>query len=215
MKNGALENIENSEKFEIIIKKAAEAPERVKENPFYDEEFWGQAKSPDDIYLPDSDEAISFAIAVHEIGHLSEEGVTSKEDISIDDFEATKAEEQRAWTVGKKYLNKYLSEYSNEGYDAEEITKAINGIQRGMMEIVEWSRSMYLSVGTLDGLEDDEKEKRLIEQSNKFAATHLEEYKKLVDEKIKIHEIGHKANWEKLIVIVKKAVLDILEDNKS
>ncbi len=47
----------------IRVRRSGEASSEVKENPFYDPEIWGQVKSPDNIYLPDSDEAISFAIA--------------------------------------------------------------------------------------------------------------------------------------------------------
>jgi hypothetical protein len=78
----------------IVIRKSTKAPPAAKSNPFYDPEIWGRANSPDEIYLPDSDEAISFAIAAHEIGHLVKEGV--REDAALDNFEATKAEELRA-----------------------------------------------------------------------------------------------------------------------
>src|SRR3989338_9394681 len=79
----------------IIIKKSTEAPESVRQNPFYNKDIWGRANSPDDIYLPDSDQAISFAIAAHEIGHLVKAG--ERQDAALDNFAAARAEEQRAW----------------------------------------------------------------------------------------------------------------------
>src|SRR3989338_622923 len=101
-KKFSLANEEETREPKIIIKRSTDAPPEVKQNPFYDPEFWGRATSPDDIYLPDSDEAISFAIAAHEIGHLVQEG--KKGDTRLDNFEATRAEEQRAWDKGWKYL---------------------------------------------------------------------------------------------------------------
>lgn len=107
----------------IKIKKSTEAPPTVKENPFYDPEIWGNAKSPDNIYLPESDEAISFALAAHEIGHLVKKGGI---ETSLDDFEATRAEELRAWEGGWQYLKKYLADYYDNRSEAiPEIQDAI------------------------------------------------------------------------------------------
>ena len=64
-KNFSLATEKEAGEPKIIIKRSIDAPPEVKENPFYDPEFWGRANSPDDIYLPDSDEAISFALAAH------------------------------------------------------------------------------------------------------------------------------------------------------
>ena len=66
------------EKPRIVIKRSVEAPPEVKKNPFYDPEIWGRATSPEDIYLPESDEGIPFAIAAHEIGHLLLEHTCNK-----------------------------------------------------------------------------------------------------------------------------------------
>ena len=111
----------------IVIKKSSEAPPEVKANPFYDAEWWGRANSPDDIYLPDSDEALSFAIAAHEIGHLIARG--KRLDTGIDNFEATLAEEQRAWDMGWEYIQKYLGEYY------EDSPEVIPTIEQAFQEI--------------------------------------------------------------------------------
>ena len=107
----------------IVIKKSIDAPLSVKENPFYDPEIWGRANSPDDIYLPDSDEAISFALAAHEIGHLVNKGKV--DNANLDNFEGTRAEEERAWNLGWDYLEKYLVDYYNEGVDRSPEIKEI------------------------------------------------------------------------------------------
>src|SRR3989338_3388547 len=139
----------------IIIKRSTDAPPDVKQNPFYDSEFWGRANSPDDIYLPDSDEAISFAMAAHEIGHLVKAG--ERDDTGLDNFEATRAEEQRAWDKGWEYLQKYLDEYFE---DRPELVPGIRQIYERVrdlaMEAVDLSEAMYLEAGALDDLSSDE-----------------------------------------------------------
>ncbi|HEY4479257.1 MAG TPA: hypothetical protein VI981_02790 [Candidatus Paceibacterota bacterium] len=197
----------------IIIKKSTDAPKKVKENPFYDPEFWGRANSPDDIYLPDSDEAISFAIAAHEIGHLVDEG--KRDDARLDNFEATRAEEQRAWDRGWEYLQKYISEYYQDRPEiAPKIQQAFESIKDFLMQATYLSKAMYLEQGVLDNLSNEEIDKVLKEKREKFFSENGEEFKQLFEE-MKGEKIGVKPDWDKFVAVVKKAVEDIIKDNEK
>jgi hypothetical protein len=212
----SINSAEDQEEPKIFIKRSSEAPEKAKQNPFYDEEWWGRANSPEDIFLPDSDMAISFALAAHEIGHLSVAGAEARENITQDDFEATAAEEQRAWTIGKQYLQSCVDEYFSDDAESKKAAEeAIDKIEVGMMDIVEWSRPMYLEKGALDGLGNEERETILKESRKKFATDNLDEFKRLAEEKIKAHKLGRKVDWEKFTALVKKSVEKILEDNNK
>lgn len=210
-KNFSLESQEH--KPTIIIKKSVDAPPEVKENPFYDPEFWGRANSPDDIYLPDSDEAISFAMAAHEIGHLVEEG--KRKDACLDNFEATRAEEQRAWDRGLEYLEKYISEYYQERPEmVPKIQQAFERIKGFLMQATDLSKDMYFKHGTLDNLSHEEIDKILKERRKEFFLKKGEEFKRLFEE-MKKEKIGVKPDWDKFVDVVTKAVKDILQDNRK
>lgn len=206
-------NPEKEQEPTIIIKKSTDASLKVKENPFYDPEFWGRANSPDDIYLPDSDEAISFAIAAHEIGHLVDEG--KRDDARLDNFEATRAEEQRAWERGWEYLQRYVSEYYQDRPEiAPKIQQAFERIRDFLMQATDLSRGMYLEQGALDNLSHDEIDGILKEKREKFFSEKGEEFKRLF-ELMKSEKIGVKPDWDKFVAIVEKAVKDIISDNEK
>lgn len=197
----------------IVIKRSVDAPPEVKENPFYDSEFWGRADSPADIYLPDSDEAISFAIAAHEIGHLVEED--KRNDVGLDNFEATRAEEQRAWDNGWGYLQRYLGEYYQDRPEiVPKIYQAFEKIRNLLMQGVDLSKGMYLEKGALDNLSPEEIKKIMKEERTRFFSEKGQEFKRLFDE-VKSEKIEVKPDWEKFITIVEKAVRDIISDNKK
>lgn len=199
MKNEKLHE-NTSERTIIKIKRSTEAPLEIKENPFYDPEFWGQAKSPENIYLPESDEAISLAIAAHEIGHLVNEGAV---DADLDGFEATRAEEERAWEKGIDYLNKHLTEYFSDRLEIlPETQQAIEKIKNLMMQVTDLSKDMYLEKGSLT------------ERRQKFFADKGEEVLSLYKQ-IKSIKINQKINWDKYTDIVTKAAQEIMEDNKK
>jgi len=197
----------------IIIRKSSEAPPEVKENPFYDPEFWGRAYSPDDIYLPDSDEAISFAMAAHEIGHLVREG--EKIDAALDDFEATRAEEERAWDKGWEYLEKYLQDYYRDNTETiYQIKRAHKQIKRLLMKATDLSESMYLEKGALDNLSPED-EKRIVKEKKEKLFSEKGDQFRIIFNKIKKKKIGQKPDWDRFAEVVTKAVEDILEDNKK
>ncbi|MBU1176964.1 MAG: hypothetical protein V1829_00400 [bacterium] len=212
-KKFSLTNEKEAGEPKIIIKRSVDAPSEVKENPFYDPEFWGCANSPDDIYLPDSDEAISFALAAHEIGHLVKEGKINN--ARLDNFEATRAEEQRAWDKGWEYLQQYVDEYyQGNPEDTPKILQAFERIKTLLMQATDLSKDMYLESGTLDNLTTEEMDGILKEKREKFFSEKGEEFKKIFEE-IKEEKIGIKPDWDKFTTVVKKAVQDILKDNKK
>lgn len=197
----------------IIIKRSTDAPPEVKQNPFYDSEFWGRANSPDDIYLPDSDEAISFAMAAHEIGHLVKMG--ERNDARLDNFEATRAEEQRAWDKGWEYLQEFVDEYYTDKPEcALKIRQAFKRIKTLLMQATDLSKDMYLESGALDNLTLDEKQSILIEKREKFFSEKGDLFKNIFDE-MKKEKIGIKTDWNKFTAIVTKAVENILKDNNK
>jgi hypothetical protein len=204
---------EETKEPKIIIKRSTDAPPEVKENPFYDSEFWGRANSPDDLYLPDSDEALSFAWTAHEIGHLVKEG--ERNDARLDNFEATRAEEQRAWDKGWEYLQKYIEEYYLDKPEyVPKINQAFERIKTLAMDATDLSKSMYLENGALDNLSADEIQKILKEKRKDFFSERGDEFKNIFDE-MKKEKIGIKPDWEKFTAVIIKAVENILEDNKK
>jgi hypothetical protein len=213
-KKYSIAKVENLKEPEIIIKRSADAPPDVKQNPFYDPEFWGRADSPDNIFLPDCDEAISFAVAAHEIGHLVKDG--ERNDARLDNFEATRAEEQRAWEKGWKYLLGILDEYYTEDPEsALRIRQSFERIKTLSMIATDLSKDMYLERGALDNLTPDEIQCILIEKREiLFSTKQGSAFKSIIDQ-IKKEKTGTKPDWNKFIVIVTKAVKNILKDNKK
>jgi len=198
---------------QIIIKRSMDAPPNVKQNPFYDEEFWGRANSPDDIYLPDSDEAISFAMAAHEIGHLVKEG--ERNDARLDNFEATRAEEQRAWDKGWPYLIKYIDEYYQDRPEViPKIHHAFEKIKILIMQATDLGQDMYLDKNTLNNLSDEEIQSIQVEKREKFFSEKGAAFKNIFNQ-VKEEKIGIKPDWDKFTAIVAKAVENILKDNKE
>ena len=174
------------------------------------------AKDTENIYLPDSDEAISFAIAAHEVGHLTREGAPPEEEAQLDNFEATQKEEQRAWDNGWQYLKKYLSDYFVDSPEAvQQIEQLVYQIRDLLMVAVNTSKSMYLEKGTLSSLDEAEIDAKLKEQRQKFfSSTEGQKFLELFTE-VKRKKIGKKPNWEKFVKVVTLAIEDILKDNEK
>jgi hypothetical protein len=163
--------------------------------------------------LPDSDEAISFAVAAHEIGHLVNEG--KRNDAGLDNFEAARAEEQRAWDRGWEYLQKYMSEYYQARPEiVPKIQQAFERMRDLLMQATDLGQGMYLEQGTLDNLSHEEIDRILKEKREKFFSERGEEFKQFFV-KIKSEKIGTKPDWDKFTTVVKRAVENILKDNKK
>lgn len=206
---------ENREDQTVIIKRSSQAPEEVRKNPFYDSETWGRAISPDDIYLPDSDEALSFAIATHEIGHLSKEDEIDEEKITLYNFEETKKEEERAWRIGKRYIKECMEKYYEDDEETKQkIEQAINKVEELMMEQFDLSKSMYLEEKPSEDIE--ERYKEILEQRRRELSSSDEGKEiKRKQEQIKNQKIGIKPDWNRFTNIIKHTVERILEDNKN
>ena len=212
MKIKEMINFSTEKEPEIIIKKSSEAPAVVKENPFYDPEFWGRAYSLDDIYLPDSDEMLSYAVTAHEIGHLVKEG--KRNDATLGNFEATRAEEQRAWDLGWEYFKKVLLENIADKLVVENIEKSFNKIKDLMMKITDLSKDIYLEKEVYDKMDDAEREEALKIRRKNFFKSKGEDIMELYEE-IKNEKNGIKPDWDNLVKLAKEAIIEIEKVNKK
>lgn len=196
----------------IAIRSSREIPD-AQQNSFFDPEIWGRAFSPEEIYLPDTDEVLSFVIAAHEIGHLVKEG--ERMDAKLDNFKAVQIEERRAWEKGWPYLQKYLADYFSDENGTHCIAKiqvAFRNIEKLMLLATKLSKEIYVQKETLDDLTDEEYAKFRHNQLEKLFLAKGEKFQAIFDE-IKKEKNGVKPNWDRLSAVVTKAVQDILTDN--
>ncbi|MFH1412461.1 MAG: hypothetical protein ABIG10_00325 [bacterium] len=197
----------------IYIKKSSEASDDIKSNPFYDSRFWGRALDFNDIFLPNSDEVLSFALAAHEIGHLSKVDQDDTANTRLDNFNATKNEEQRAWRVGKKYLMKHINQYYQDEMTLNDISERIDRVDYIMMKIVDWSKCVYLENGSFNVLNESQRMQIITRQRETLYKEKEADWKKFVQQ-LTSQEIGRQINWEKFVTIVKLSLLNIIKDNQ-
>ena len=195
----------------ILIRRTSEMPDRMKNNPFFDEAIFAMAESPEKIYLPDQDEMISVVIASHEIGHLIQEG--KRVDASIDNYEAVLAEETRAWEKGWPYLEKYLAEYFDQA-ELAEVKTTFEKIKNIMLQGTVASKDLYLEPGSLEGKSDEEYDDIIKKRRIEFFEQEKSVVIKELFEQIKKCGNKKKPDWNKLVGIVTKAIKDILKDNE-
>jgi len=156
---------------------------------------------------------LSFAIAAHEIGHLVENN--KQDNLGLDNFKAVRIEEQRAWDMGWSYLEKHLAEYFENNQEAiNKISLAFEKVKFYIMAATDLSESMYCEPGSLDSLSDEEYSEVLKEKREDFYSNKNIEVKKIFDE-MKLEKNGVKPDWEKFVGVIRKALLDIIKDNKS
>jgi len=169
---------------------------------------WDERK----LYLPESDEAISFAMASHEIGHLVAKG---RIEPSADNFDSTYQEEKRAWNVGWEYLEKYLDEYyKDEPRMIVSIKKIKEAIEKITMDITLLTKPFYGKTGD----EEKQRENFAETKTGKEIKKRMDEIEDRVAEEIKKLDeprLAKKIDWGKYCEVVKKALLDIEEDNKK
>jgi len=198
---------------ETQIIRGSEVPEESKKNPFYNSYHWAMADWEEKrLYLPDnSDEAISFAVAAHELGHLVDEGRIQPDRF---DFRATYAEEQRAWAGGWGYLEKYLLDYYDNNFEAvEQIRLVGKEIEKLLMEITRMTEFFYQKTDRDKNSQREEFLKTAEGQRVKLAINGL---RKSVEQKVrelKLDIFLNRINWDKYIMVVSKAVMDIERDN--
>ncbi len=185
-------------------------------NSFYDKEFWGHAYRNENegiykIYLPEVDEALSFSIAAHELGHLVDEG--RFEEGSIENYEDVRREELRAWDLGQEYLEKHLEEYFDN--DREVILKVKEVCQKFrniLTEVVNISKEMYFEPGSFAGKTKEERDELI----NKTSREYFNENQKMLQDyanKIKRLKTGKKIDWKRFEEVIKKTIRDIDKDN--
>ena len=205
---------EQREEPEIEILKGSEVSEEQKKSPFYSEYHFAMADWEEKrLYLPNSDEAISFSMAAHELGHLI---AKNRIHPSRFNYKVTREEEERAWDKGWSYLRPYLSEYfSNNEEMISALESVKNKIEKIMMEIVEMTKPFY-------EIEEEDAE----EQREKFFKTDTgREVKEKIDglaDNVKeiVKSTGEESllqpvDWEKFLQVVKKALLDIKKENSK
>jgi len=210
-------SLENQQEQEPRIKilKGSEAPDYIKQNPFYNEYHWGQA---DDInfkrvYLPESDQGIFWPITAHEIGHL-----VKRDKIAVDgnDFQAVRDEELRAWQEGWKYLEAYVAEYYKDKPKLiEKVRRIKEMIEEEMMAITDLTEEFYktrtnnIQQSRFDFIKTD---------SGKVIKGRIDGLKDFVRQatvELEAEELNEKVDWSRVTGAVKKALLDIENDNRK
>lgn len=209
-----LNRIEIEKEPSIKIIGSSHAPEKLKENPFFNNYHWGMADWIEKkLYLPEnSDEAISFSIASHELGHLVE-----KERIQPDreNFEATYREELRAWEEGWKYLEKHLSDYYDNPISIEDLKTIKDKVKGKFINITLLTEPFY----------QKSEAKNIKEQRKTFLQTDQGQHIKaeidglqgFVEETLtnsNKESFLKRIDWDKFVNIIKKSLIDIEKDNK-
>ncbi|MFA4833236.1 MAG: hypothetical protein WC619_00120 [Patescibacteria group bacterium] len=214
--------IETEKEPNIKIIGSSQAPEELKENPFFNDYHWGMADWEEGkLYLPDnSDEAITFSIAFHELGHLVDKGRIKP---SIKNFEGTYQEELRAWEEGWKYLEKYLPNYYDDPKSIEDLKIVVEKVKQKMMDIALLSKPFYQEPGADQNQEseadDNERRKSFLktEQGQRIKAE-IDGLKGFVEETLVSsgkESFLKKIDWDRFIKIIKMALIDIEKDNKD
>ena len=133
----------------------------------------------------------------------------------MDNFEATRAEEQRAWDKGWEYLQEFVDEYyADKPECAPKIRQAFERIKTLLLQATDLSKAMYLESGALDNLVPDEIQHILVEERKKKFSEKGELFKNIFYE-MKKEKIGIKPDWNKFTAIVTRAVENILKDNNK
>jgi hypothetical protein len=210
---GSIEQKEKPKSIEIV--RGSEAPKEYKENPFYNPYHWAMADWEERIlYLPDeSDEAFSFSIAAHELGHLVERGRIKPTRF---DFEPSNKEELRAWAVGWSYLEKHLAKYFNGDTEVTKELKLIKDeIEKELMRLMELTRSFYQETAN-DGQKQREDFLATKEGTEvKVSIDGLRAKVGNITASLKLGKYLRKIDWNKYKDVVGMALLDVEEDNKK
>jgi hypothetical protein len=197
----------------IKIIKGSDAPEEFKKNPFYNSYHWGMARWAENrLFLPDnSDAAITFTVAAHEVGHLANKDRIQP---SCHDYEATLKEELRAWKVGLEYLDKHLGDYYSEEkieifYNVFEIIKA------KIIEITKMGEPFYKS--TNEDIDSQREDFLKTDLGRKFK-DEIDGLQSFVEKSVKDHNaefLLDKVDWDKFVRIIQKTLLDVEKDNEK
>jgi Zn-dependent peptidase ImmA (M78 family) len=194
---------------------SSQAPKKFKENPLFNSYHWGMADWEEKkLYLPDSsDEAITFSIAAHELGHLVNKGRIQPD---RENFEATRQEELRAWEEGGKYLEKHLSDYYDDQKVIEDLKIIVEKIREKMMEITLLSEPFYRQYGTRSIKQ--QRELFLKTELGQRIKAEIDGLRRFVEEtlvNLDKESFLKKTDWDKFVNIIKMVLIDIEKDNKD
>jgi len=217
-KNMSIEKFNRMEtEKDLIIKLIGSscAPEKYKKNPFYNNYHWGMANwEKKELFLPDnSDEAISFSVASHELGHLVNEGRIQPD---RENFHNTYQEELRAWEVGWNYMEKHLVDYYDDAMSIEELKDIAEKVKNKMMEITLLTEPFYKNIEGKNA--EEQRETFLQTDQGKQVKEAIDGLKIFIKEMLVIsgkESFLKKTNWVSFSNVIKKALIDIEKDNQN
>lgn len=206
--------IEKEKEPSIEVIGSSQAPRQLKENPYFNDYHWAMADWEDKkLYLPDnSDEAMSFSVASHELGHLVEKDRLQPDK---EDFEVTFKEELRAWEVGWKYLEKYIPDYNDDPKFIEDLKIIQEKIKDKFIDITVLTEPFY----KISEMEAIQEQRALFLQTDegkriKSEIDGLESFVKNTAVQLNKESFLNKIDWNKFVVVIKKALVDIEAHNK-
>jgi hypothetical protein len=207
--------IETEKEPTIKLIGSSQAPEEYKKNPFYNNYHWGMAGWEDkELYLPDnSDEAISFSIASHELGHLVNKGRIQPD---RENFQDTYQEELRAWEVGWNYLKKYLADYYDNPKSIEDLKDIEEKVKGKMIDITLLTEPFYQNPEKKDA--EEQRESFLQTEQGKHIKAEIDGLKGFVEEILASsgkESFLKKTDWSRFSKVIKKVLIDIEKDNKA
>jgi len=194
---------------------SSQAPEKYKKNPFYNDYHWGMADWEEKkLFLPDnSDEAISFSIASHELGHLVNRGRIQPD---RENFNDTYQEELRAWEVGWNYLEKHLADYYNTPESIQDLKDIEEKVKGKMVDITLLTEPFYQNLEK-KGIKE-QRETFLQTDQGQHIKAEIDGLKGFVEETLANsgkEAFLKKTDWSCFSNVIKKALVDIEKDNKS
>jgi hypothetical protein len=209
-----LNKIETEKEPIIEIIGSSNGPKEFKENPFFNDYFssmadWEEKK----LYLPDnSDEAISFSMASHELGHLVNRGRIQPD---RENFKNTYQEELRAWDLGWKYLEKHLADYYDNQGSIENLKVVEEEIKNKFLEITLLTEPFYQNPEAKDS--EQQRVAFLSTEQGQHIKAEIDGLKEFVKKTLidlNKESFLKKTNWDIFSNVIKKALLDIEKDNE-
>lgn len=164
------------------------------------------------LYLPDnSDEAISFSITSHELGHLVKKGRIQP---NREDFEATYNEELRAWEEGWRYLEKHLVSYYDNPECIEDLRIIKDKVKDKFLNITLLTKQFYQISKTKNIKEQRDYFVRT--EQGKLIKSEIDNLQSFIEEiliSLNKESFLKKVDWNKLVTVIKKSLIDIEKDN--
>jgi hypothetical protein len=160
-----------------------------------------------------SDEAISFSMASHELGHLVDEGRIQPD---RENFKATYQEESRAWKEGWKYLEKHLSGYYKDPQSIEDLKNIEEKIESKFIDIALLTEPFYKK----SDAKNVRQQRKLFLQtdSGRNIKAEIDSLKGFVEETVvnlSKESFLKKIDWRKFTNVIKMVLIDIEKDNKD